>query len=323
MSENYRLNMYRFQKSINHPKKTQNMHRKNPIGFLSLLLGITILMASCVDSADKKTTQPPVQAQLDSAEVARMKELEKIFFSIPSPVEMSSLIKQNGFQFDQSKLVATANVDKYTGEAKQAVMLGIYGADLSYTAIFDQKQLTTEYFAASQKLAGQMDADGTITPELLERLEKNQENRDSMLHIISEAYSDLNGYLKEKDRVEVSAMVVAGGWIEALYLSTQYTADGNTALRQRIAEQKYSLNNLMTYLAKFGDKPALQELKADLTNLQAAYSMVTENKGKTSTSKDESGKMVIGSTTTITIDDAILDKIATLVGEIRTKYTAL
>ena len=299
------------------------MHRKNAPGFFSLLLGLTMLMASCVDSADKKTTQPPVQAQLDSAEVARMKELEKIFFSIPSPVEMSSLIKQNGYQFDQGKLVPTANLDKYTGEARQAVMLGIYGADLSYTAIFDQKQLTTEYFAAAQNLAGQMDADGTITPELLERLEKNQENRDSMLHIISEAYSDLNGYLKEKDRVEVSAMVVAGGWLEALYLSTQYSGDGNSSMRQRIAEQKYSLNNLMSYLEKFGDTPSLQELKADLKRLQEAYAGVAENKGKTSTSKDETGKMVIGTTTTIAMDDAALSKIATLAGEIRTKYTAL
>jgi hypothetical protein len=308
---------------MNHPKNTQHMHRKNVFGFFSLMLGLTMLMASCVESTDKKTTQPPVQAQLDSAEVARMKELEKIFFSIPSPVEMSSLIKKNGYQFDQGKLVATANVDKYTGEARQAVMLGIYGADLSYTAIFDQKQMTTEYFAAAQKLARQMDADGTITPELLERLEKNQENRDSMLHIISEAYSDLNGYLKEKDRVEVSAMVIAGGWLEALYLSSQYTADGNAEIRQRIAEQKYSLSNLMTYLEKFGDTPSLQELKADLGRLQAAYAAVSENKGKTSSNKDESGKMVIGSTTTLAMDDASLKNIATLVAEIRTKYTAL
>ena len=299
------------------------MYRKNAFGFLSLLLGITILMASCGEGSDQKTTQPPVKAQLDSAEVARLKELEKIFFSIPSPVEMSSLIKQNGYQFDQGKLVATANVDKYTGESRQAVMLGIYGADLSYTAIFDQKQLTTEYFAAAQKLARQMDADGTITPELLERLEKNQANRDSMLHIISEAYSDLNGYLKEKDRVEVSAMVVAGGWLEALYLSTQYSGDGNSAMRQRIAEQKYSLNNLMSYLEKFGDTPSLQELKTDLARLQEVYAAVAENKGKTSTSKDESGKMVIGTSSTITIDDAALSKIATLTGEIRSKYSAL
>jgi hypothetical protein len=168
-----------------------------------------------------------------------------------------------------------------------------------------------------------MDADGTITPELLERLEKNQENRDSMLNIISEAYADLNGYLKEKDRVEVSAMVIAGGWLEALYLSTQYNTDGSMEIRQRIAEQKYSLNNLMNYLEKFGDTASLLELKADLSRLQDAYGSVTESKGKTSTSKDDSGKIVIGTTTSLTIDDATLVKITALTGEIRTKYSAL
>jgi hypothetical protein len=298
------------------------MHRNNAYGFLSLILGFSLMLASCGDTTEK-TTQPPVQAKLDSADMARTKELEKIFFSLPSPTEMTSLIKAKGFQFDPSKLVATANVDKYTGETRQAVMLGVYGADLSYASVFDQKQMSMEYFAAAQKLARQMDADGVITSELIERMEKNQENRDSMLNIISEAYADMNDHLKEKDRIEVSAMVITGGWLEALYLSTQYGADGNAELRQRIAEQKYSLNNLMNYLEKFGDSPALKELKTDLTSLHDAYNSVSENKGKTSANKDASGKMVIGSTTTLAIDDATLAKITTLAKDLRTKYTSL
>lgn len=299
------------------------MHRKNAYGLFSLLLGFSILLASCGESTDQKTTQPPVQTTLDSAEVARMKELEKIFFSIPSPMEMSSLIKEKGYQFDQNKLIATSNVDQYTGESRQAIMLGVYGADLSYTAIFDQKQMTMEYFAAAQKLARSMGVDGALTNDLIERLDKHQENRDSMLHIVSEAYADLNGYLKENQRIEVSAMIVAGGWIEALYLSTIYGNDGSTDLRQRIAEQKYALNNLMSYLDKFGDTTSLKELRSDLKTIQDAYAGVGENKGKTTSSKDDSGTMVIGTTTTLSMDDATLATIATLAKDIRTKYTAL
>jgi hypothetical protein len=313
------------QPGIDHPpfKNINNMHRKNAYGLFSLLLGFSILLASCGESTDQKTTQPPVQTTLDSAEVARMKELEKIFFSIPSPMEMSSLIKEKGYQFDQNKLIATSNVDQYTGESRQAIMLGVYGADLSYTAIFDQKQMTMEYFAAAQKLARSMGVDGALTNDLIERLDKHQENRDSMLHIVSEAYADLNGYLKENQRIEVSAMIVAGGWIEALYLSTIYGNDGSADLRQRIAEQKYALNNLMSYLDKFGDTPSLKELRSDLKTIQDAYAGVGENKGKTTSSKDDSGTMVIGTTTTLSMDDATLSTIATLAKDIRTKYTAL
>jgi hypothetical protein len=313
------------QPGIDHPpfKNINNMHRKNAYGLFSLLLGFSLLLASCGESTDQKTTQPPVQTTLDSAEVARMKELEKIFFSIPSPMEMSSLIKEKGYQFDQNKLIATSNVDQYTGESRQAIMLGVYGADLSYTAIFDQKQMTMEYFAAAQKLARSMGVDGALTNDLIERLDKHQENRDSMLHIVSEAYADLNGYLKENQRIEVSAMIVAGGWIEALYLSTIYGNDGNSDLRQRIAEQKYALNNLMSYLDKFGDTTSLKELRSDLKTIQDAYAGVGENKGKTTSSKDDSGTMVIGTTTTLSMDDATLATIATLAKDLRTKYTAL
>jgi hypothetical protein len=94
-------------------------------------------------------------------------------------------------------------------------------------------------------------------------------------------------------------------------------------LRQRIAEQKYALNNLMSYLDKFGDTTSLKELRSDLKTIQDAYAGVGENKGKTTSSKDDSGTMVIGTTTTLSMDDATLSTIATLAKDIRTKYTAL
>ncbi|MFM7727941.1 MAG: hypothetical protein ACKO7B_14665 [Flavobacteriales bacterium] len=299
------------------------MLRKNALGFLLLLMGMNILITSCQDGDDSKKTQPPVEAKVDSLSTAQLNELKKIFFSIPSPAEMATLIEEKGYQFDQGQLVPTANVDKYVGEARQAIMLGIYGADLSYTSIFNQKQATTEYFAASQKLARQMQIDGIITPELIERMEKNQNDREAMLNIVSEAYADMNDYLKEKQRFEISALVVAGGWLEALYLSTLYSSDGTNEIRQRIAEQKYSLNNLLTYLEKFGDNGSIKEMKADLIRLKEAYNPVEENKGKTTAAKDQSGTMVIGTSTKIVMDDAALQAITSITSEIRAKYTAL
>jgi hypothetical protein len=319
---------YRFiEKSVtnmnNHPINTNNMHRKNALGFFAFVLGIGMLFASCGTGTENHTTQPPVKTELDSAEVARIKELEKIFFSIPSPVEMASLIKEKGYVFDVAKLNASSNVDKYTGESRQAINLGVYGADLSYAAMFDQKQVTMEYFVAAQKLAKQLGVDGALTSDLIERLDKNQESRDSLLKITSEAYGDLNGYLKENQRIEVSALVVAGGWLEALYLSSVYALDGNQDLRKRLAEQKYSLNNLVDYFEKFGDRENLREMKSDLLSLKEIYNTAAESKGKTSVSKDEKGTPVIGTTTSISLDDATLKAIATKATELRKKYTSL
>jgi hypothetical protein len=305
-----------------HPKTQSKMLRNNVMMMALVVLVSGIFLASCGTSPENQTTQPPVKTELDSAETARLKELEKIFFSIPSPVEMAALIKEKGYVFEAAKLNATENVDKYTGESRQAINLGIYGADLSYSAMFDQKQVTMEYFAAAQKLAKQMGVDGALTSELLERLDRNQESRDSLLKIVSEAYLDLNGYLKENQRIEISALVIAGGWLEALYLSSMHAIDGNEDLRKRIAEQKYSLNDLVSYFDKFGDEEALREMKEDLIGLKAIYGSAQEVKGQTSVSTDAQGNKVIGTTAGVTIDDATLKAIATKATDLRKKYTS-
>lgn len=285
---------------------------------------VSIGLSSCENSSGPATaTQPPVQQKLDSAEQARRQELQKIFFSIPSPVEMASLVKEKGYRFDPNMLNKTENVGKYTGEVKQAVNLGVYGADLSYAAIFDEKQVTMNYFAGAQKLASQLGIENVLTGELIERLEKNQDSRDSLLNIVSDAYADLNGYLKENDRAEISALVVAGGWLEALYLSTIYVKDNNPDLRKRIAEQKYALNNLVDYFNKFGDKESLREMKKDLESLKEIYNNSEESKGKTNQSKDAKGTVVIGTSTSISISDETLKAIETKATELRNKYTSI
>jgi hypothetical protein len=293
----------------------------------ALRLGIiacvcSAFLAACGGDSGQVAQQPSVKGKIDSVEEARIKELQKIFFSIPSPVEMAALIKEKGYSFDAAKLNVPENVDKYTGEAKQAINLGIYGADLSYAAMFDEKQQTITYFAAAQKLARQMGVDGALTNDLVERLTRNQENRDSLLKIVSDSYNDLNGYLKENERIEISALVVAGGWLEALYLSTEYTKDGNEDMRKRIAEQKYALNNLVDYFAKFGERPNLKEMGEDLKALQVIYNQTASTPGKTTKTTDADGKMVIGTSSSISLSDQTLAAIATKSQELRKKYTS-
>jgi len=144
-----------------------------------------------------------------------------------------------------------------------------------------------------------------------------------MLNVITTAYADLTDYLKENQRVELSALMIAGGWIEALYIVTHYAADGRPELRQRIAEQKYALNDLLLYMEKFGDIDRLKEIKADLVSIHQLYSSIIETPGKTTTSKDKDGTLVISGGPTLTIDDASFKAISEKALELRNKYTSI
>lgn len=285
-----------------------------------IAVGFTAVLTSC-ESGGSNSNQP-VKPNLDSLEMAKQEELKKIFFSIPAPMEMAALIKESGIKYDATILNNVENAAKYTGEAKQAINLGVYGADLSYSSMFDEKQKSVDYLAAAQKLARQMGVDDALKNDMLERLQNNQDNRDSLLKIVSEAYTDLNGYLKENNRVEISALVISGGWVEALYLSTKY-AGSNAEIKQRIAEQKYSLDELLKYYDKFGEKEVLKDMKADLMELQKVFNEATTTAAGTTTAKaDANGVVTIGSSASVSMSDESLKKIETLIAQIRSKYIA-
>jgi hypothetical protein len=290
-------------------------------GALTALSLGTMVLFSC-GAGNETADQPAVEANMDSLQMARMEELQKIFFSIPAPMEMASLIKGMGYSYDGSMLNPIEGATRYTGEVSQAVNLGIYGADLSYASMFEQKQESMNYLAAAQRLAREMGVDGALNDEIIERLQSNQDSRDSLLKIVSEAYSDLNGYLKENNRIEVSALVVAGGWLEALYLSTRYAENDNPELQKRIAEQKYSLTHLINYFQEFGEHEKLAGMKADLLALQALFDKVSIEAGATELKKESDGMVVIGNQSKVNMTPETLKEIATKVAEIRTKYTA-
>jgi hypothetical protein len=299
--------------------------KKKIVGWLMVgALGFSaIQFTSCSGCQQAKSDQPVMDSKKDSMDQARIEQLKKIFFNIPSPVEMASLIKDQGYAYDKKMLNSVDNVGKYLGEVKQAVNLGIYGADLSYASIFDQKQESMTYFAAAKKLASAMAIDGGINDSTVTKLAEYQDNRDSILKIVTGAYADLNGYLKENNRIEVSALVISGGWLEALHLCLQYAEKPKSELiRQRIGEQKMVLESLLKYYESFDNKPSLAEMKSDLMEIQKELNKVEITSEKTKVAKAADGVMTIGNNSKTTVKDDTLKSLSALVKKIRSKYTA-
>jgi hypothetical protein len=300
---------------------TENLSKRNSmkkkivgLAMVGLVGFAAVQFTSCSGCQQAKTEQPTMDAKKDSMDQARVDQLKKIFFNIPSPVEMASLIKDQGYTYDKKMLNGVENVDKYLGEVKQAVNLGIYGADLSYASIFDQKQ---------ESMASAMAIEGGINDSTITKLAEYQDNRDSVLKIVTGAYADLNGYLKENNRIEVSALVISGGWLEALHLCLQYSEKPNsTLIRQRIGEQKMVLENLLNYYESFDNKPSLAEMKADLMEIQKELNKVEITSEKTTVTKGKDGVMTIGNNSKTNVKDDTLKSLNVLVKKIRSKYVA-
>ena len=279
----------------------------------------TLMLAACGgDQQQDKLTVPGT----DSTAVIRSERTKSIFHNIPSPMETAGLLKKAGAEYDRNILNDVKNVDNYTAASRQALNLGIYGADLSYASVFNNTQESMLYTSCAQKLAKKLDVNNAFNEEVVGRLEKNRNNRDSLLSIISETYWHVDAYLKENQRDNISALMVAGGWMEGLYIATQVTKNHDTPeLRQRIAEQRLPLIDLLELVKTYSpDDLAIESVLKDLEALQAIYADVQMPSGK-STVTEENGVTTIGGTApTASLTDAQLKTITEKVATIRASY---
>lgn len=254
----------------------------------------------------------------------KLQKVQEIFYTIPSPMEMASLLKKTGTGYEASMLNDINNVVKYTSSKRQALNLGIYGADLSYASIFNQNQEAIIYLSCAKQLADKLGVTNAFNNETMDRIETNIENRDSLLDIISDSFYTLDAYLKENDRQNISAMVITGGWIEGLYLATNVASQLDEVpddLRTRIADQKYSLDDLIELVDSYKAAGGLDDILADLQSLQDIYSKIEFTSEESKVTTDEStGMTVIGGGSTHSLTDEQLEEITMRVQEIRTSY---
>ena len=280
----------------------------------------TLTLAACggeQPQQDNLTVTP-----VDSTAALRAEHTKNIFHNIPSPMETAALLKKAGSEYDKNILNDVKNVDNYTAASKQALNLGIYGADLSYASVFNNTQESMLYTSCAQKLAKKLDVTNAFNEEVVSRLENNSNTRDSLLSIISETYWHVDAYLKENQRDNISALMVAGGWMEGLYIASQVTKAHDTPeLRQRIAEQKLPLTDLIELVETYSpDDAAVGVVLKDLKALDSLFADVTVPSGN-STVTEENGVTTIGGTAPqAALTDAQLKSITDAVATIRASY---
>lgn len=249
----------------------------------------------------------------------KIQKAQNVFYSIPSPIETSSLLQKAGASYDKEFLNPIENKSKYNSTASKALNLGVYGSDLSFTSIFDQTQESMFYLECTNYLAKGLGINGAFGESTINRIETNKDNRDSLLQIISDAFWASDSYLKENDRPNTSALIVAGGWIEGLYIATRVAATTkNEEVSTRIGEQKLSLENLIGLLESCGKDENVEPVLNDLRSLKTTYDKISTGTGKTEVSTDPKSKVTtIGGSSPMTVTKEQLEEITKKVEGIR------
>ena len=286
----------------------------------------TLSITSCSgDKTEEEIINAKDTTQV-SAEVQKESSGYETFFQVPSPGEMLSFIKSVGKR-DKSKisiLNSTENINKYTDEKSKALNFGIYSTDLSYCSIFNLGSESIKYFKVVKQLGDQLGLSATIKPEVLARIEKNIDNTDSLVVITDDLYYSSFERLEEGKQGNVLALVVAGGWLESVYIAVNMVDkfQKDNPVIQRIADQKYTLENLIEFLKKHEENsPDVRQVKADLEDLMKSFNLLKEEKISDTSLKQEGVKKFIGGGINLVIDEKLFNEIKTKVLKLRNNYT--
>jgi len=290
---------------------------------LGLLLAPVIIGAvSCSDGGSTNEANGDNQEKATKAKNGNHKMSDKKItdkFILPSPVEIASLVQKSGINYTEGVANPTEKVDFYTTNYTKALNLGVYGADLGLILVFDQTQDAINYFTTVKGLAEELNVLSAFPQSLLSRVEANLGNRDSLLTIATGSFAEVDKYLKENDRSSVSALMLAGGWIESVYIASKFGEDGNGEIRTRVGEQKLSLETLVEMISLYkndGDGYAI--LYADLEDLKKSFAKVsiTYTEGEAELNVKER-KWESKRTSHVDISDEVYNEIAEKVKVIR------
>ena len=291
--------------------------KKSLVSFLSLSV---LLLASCGCEGDNSTTK--VDSLAEDTVNNRVEEAQKIYEFIPSPKIMAELLINADVPYQSKIMHDIESVDKYTSTKMKALNLGIYGADLNYCNVYEKTNETMFYLRCTQSLSEELGIENAISENTVTRAEENVDNRDSMSQIISDMFYELEDYLKENDKDDISALIITGGWVEGLYLAIMSIDEKkpNQAIMNNIAEQKYSLEHLNHLLLTYEDVPSIAEVQPEIEKINKIYTGIKISKEANNVS-EENGVTMIGGGSTIEFSMDQFKELKKTVLEVRGSFT--
>lgn len=265
------------------PKSLFTIMKANQLKLTSLALSIVVLLSSC-GGGGKKEKSEEASSEFDSAKKQVAADVSKILKDLPPPSEVPYLLMGAGAEFDANIVNSFDKIASYQNDkTKAALNLGVYATDIGYLSSYEKSELALDYMGECQKLAAPVGVADAIDYGMVSRFEANMENKDSLAVVINEVMQSSGERLSELDELNSAALLLAGSWVEGVYISTNivknYPDDLPEESRTLILEplvkividQKLSLNDLLQIMNDVPKSEKVNSMIAELSKVKAIY----------------------------------------------------
>jgi len=219
------------------------------------------------------------QQQIDTVVVEEDVQPALSTIKVPSPVELYMFMYNAGLKFDKKLLNPVERSSKYVTNYKKSLNLGIFASDLAYCTVYKQNKETFSYFSSTKKMAEEMGLTEGFDEKIVERIDKNLTNSDSLLQITKESYASATTFIEQQGNGALLPLMLTGAWIESVNIAAKsvpkFNQDDEIVLL--IADQQFLLESLLEMFETIPAEDNYPELVEKLKDLQQSFDKMYDN----------------------------------------------
>ncbi len=258
----------------------------------------------------------------DSAGTKDLTPKDEIFYGILTPVEVCTIFNRLGISYNNATLNPISNRDQYLSSSKASINTGIYGVDFGYLKMFGIGQQMIDYMVTIREMSNKLGIPDSYLTEPIKKVESDISEPDTILYLMNDAFLKMEAHLREGGRESTAGLMVMGGWVEAMFISTQLVYNPqkpDPEVIQKIAQQKYTLTTLLSFLKNYYDDPVVVYYSKKLKYLKNYFDSfdIYFKKGDLEIDTTKQVFRSTGSRMTVTVET--LNRIRDYVSKLRTE----
>jgi len=204
----------------------------------------------------------------------------EVYYLYPTPGELIEVIDNGDLSFKKDLLNPEENLPSYIDTKSRNLNLGIYMADMAYSAFFSKRTKVMGYLEVIGKLSNYLLISSQIKQNLVNDFTNNIDNFDSIYHFTNVYYYEIMNELEKNNNTNIMTLIIAGAYIECIYIATNLAEyENNSALIQKIAEQKFAFVNLVKTCELRKTNRNIAAILNPLIEIQTIYNNVKMTEG--------------------------------------------
>jgi hypothetical protein len=248
-------------------------------------LSLSVFWVACNDNNNANQEQKKDEVKEQGVKKDFKADFD-ILNAIPDPIEIVDLVKSTGIDYDNSLLNKPENTEKYNSEHKMALNMGVYTVDLGYTNLHNKTQDAIKYLDATKKMTDGLKVSQFFDFEKIKSITQEGKDLNQLIITTGIGLDKMRQGLEDEKRGEATTLIVAGGWLEAVYLAIQVAEKADRKeLKEKIADQKIVITELIKmFEANKTTSKHLTEIYEDFKKINDAFTNIAV--------KNEEGKEV-------------------------------